>query len=466
MAKNKILSSVWPVVIVANSLPVRQVKVTGRTRWETSPGGLVSALTPIVENQGGAWIGWPGSAGAVPDPFMHGAIANVPISMSPVEMRGFYHGFCNCTLWPLYHDVIRQPEYHRHWWVHYVAVNQRFADMAAKTVAPGGLVWVHDYHLHLVPAMLRERRSDIRIGFFLHIPFPPEELFSHLPWRRQILEGMLGADVIGFQTRAAAKNFVRLAQRYTDARGRAIRMRLGDRSVRVAAYPISIDFDRYDSMARDPAVLERSENLRDSLGHGRKIILGVDRLDYTKGIDVRVKAFGELFASRRRSIRDVVLVQLAVPSRERITEYKELRSRVEELVGQINGNFAEVGITPVHYLRRQLPFEELIALYRAADVMLVTPYCDGMNLVAKEYVATRCDNSGVVVLSEFAGAAFELRRALQVNPHDVDGITEAMDRALSLPPRESRRRMRAMRRVVARHTVHDWASSFIKVLAG
>ncbi len=459
-----ILSNRWPVVIVANTLPVRRVKSKGKPVWERSPGGLVSALTPIVERAEGAWVGWPGTAGRAPEPFEHGHIANVPVSISSAELRAFYHGVCNRTLWPLYHDAVRQPEYHRHWWVHYVDVNERFAELAAQTVAPGGAVWVHDYHLQLVPQMLRKRRGDVRIGFFLHIPFPPEELFSRIPWRRQILEGILGADVIGFQTKAATQNFSRLAHRYTEAQGKGNRLSFDGRTVQVGAFPISIDFEKYESVARHPAVMNHAEEIRKNLGLGRKIILGVDRLDYTKGIDLRVKAFGELLSKGHDTISDTVLVQVAVPSRERIEEYQELRSTVEELVGQINGRFGEVGVAPVHYLRRNLPFEELIAMYRAADVMLVTPYCDGMNLVAKEYVATRFDHSGALVLSEFAGAAPELRNAVLVNPHDVDGLAEAMGRALAMSAKEARKRMRNMRRVVRRNTVHDWANSFMKTL--
>jgi trehalose 6-phosphate synthase len=451
--------------MVANTLPVRAVKSGGKARWEISPGGLVSALTPFVEKEGGAWVGWSGTAGRAPKPFMHGAIANVPIPVSVAEARGFYQGVCNSTLWPLYHDVVRQPEYHRRWWKHYVTVNERFAEAAASVVESGGVVWVHDYHLQLVPAMLRQRRSDIRIGFFLHIPFPPEELFSRLPWRSQVLEGMLGADVIGFQTKAGARNFLRLVQRFTRAELRNRRVHFGGRDVMVGAFPISIDFEKYESVARDPAVVARAEELQVSLGQGRKVILGVDRLDYTKGIDVRLKAFSELLARSGRTMRDVVYVQVAVPSRERIAEYQELRSQVEELVGQINGEFGEVGLAPVHYLRRNQPLEELVAIYRAAQVMLVTPFCDGMNLVAKEYVATRFDNTGVLVLSEFAGAAAELCSAMHVNPHDVDGLAEAMNRGLSLAPEEQRKRMQSMRRVVRSHTVHDWAASFMKALA-
>jgi trehalose 6-phosphate synthase len=436
----------WPLLIVANRLPVVRGKAKGEGTWKRSPGGLVSALTPIVQRAGGAWAGWTGSSGPAPDPFDHDGIAHLPVPISRTQLSSFYDGFCNGTIWPLYHGAIREPEYHRRWWRPYVTVNRRFAELTAESAAQGASVWVHDYQLQLVPALLREMRPDLRIGFFLHIPFPPEELFGRLPWRRQMLEGLLGADVIGFQTQLDAQNFLRLARRYADARVDSGQLQIHGRTVSVDSFPVSTDFDHHQ------------------VGQGRKIILGVDRLDYTKGIDLRLRAFHELLLRRPEAVRECVLVQLAVPSRGRVSEYRELRSQVEELVGQINGEFGEVGLTPVQYMHRELPFDELIALYRAAEVMMVTPLADGMNLVAKEYVATRFDNSGVLILSEFAGAAEELKSALQVNPHDVDGLAETIDMSLSLPEKEATRRMSRMRDVLSDHTVYDWADSFIAAL--
>ncbi len=425
----------------------------------------MSALTPVLERSPGAWVGWTGSAGPAPHPFAMDDLLNVPVPISEEELQHYYSGFCNRTIWPLYHDAVRQPEYHRRWWARYLAVNERFAQAAAEVAELRGRIWVHDYQLQLVPGMIRELRPDLRIGFFLHIPFPPEELFARLPWRRRILEGILGADIIGFQTQLGAENFIRLIRRFTDADVSARRVQFRDRSIKVGAFPVSIDFQRYEQAARAESVTERSEQLRQQLGLGRKLIAGIDRLDYTKGIDVRLKAFHELLSSGRKSIRDCVLVQVAVPSRGLVEEYQDLRREVEELVGQINGEFGEVGVAAVHYLHRNLPFEELLAIYRAAQVMLITPFGDGMNLVAKEYVATRYDDSGVLVLSEFAGAARELKDALLVNPHDVDGLTATIDVALSMQPEEAAERMRAMRAVVRNHTVFDWAESFVAELA-
>jgi trehalose-6-phosphate synthase len=345
-----------------------------------------------------------------------------------------------------------------------VEVNQRFAEYAASVAARGAVVWVHDYHLQLVPVMLRDRRPDLRIGFFLHTPCPSATLMAHLPWRHHVIEGLLGADVLGFQTPRCVDNFRRVARRYVELRGRGRQVEFEGRTVVVGAFPISVDFERFDQMARDPVVARRAEQFKATLGAGRKVLLGVDRLDYTKGIDLRLKAYQEVLSSSVGGVRKSVLVQVAVPSRERIHEYRTLRRQIDELVGQINGNYGEVGVAAVHYLRRNYPLKDLLALYRAADVMVVTPLADGMNLVAKEFVAARVDDAGMLVLSEFAGASEELKTALRINPHDVDGMAEAMQRALEMPAAEVKKRMRAMRRVVRRHTVHDWAREFLQAL--
>lgn len=452
------------LVIAANTLPVRLVRAGQDEHWETSPGGLVSALAPIARSERGAWIGWTGETDRERAPFEHDGVFNVPVRISAAQVEGSYEGVCNRTIWPLYHHVVRPPEYHRRWWRRYVEVNERFADLAADIAAPGALVWIHDYHLQLVPAMLRRRRNDVHIGYFLHIPFPPEDLFTQLPWRDDVLEGLLGADVIGFQTRANAQNFRRVANRLPTVQRKRRSVSVNGRSVLVDAYPISIDTAYYASVASDPKVVQQAQRFKARLGERRRVFLGVDRLDYTKGIDVRLNAFQQLIANRPETVTDSVFVQVAVPSRERIADYQEIRRHVEELVGQINGQYAQVGTALVHYLHRPLPFEELIAIYRAADVMVVTPLSDGMNLVSKEYVATQLDDSGVLILSEFAGAADELRTALRVNPHDVDGIAEAMARAVTMTEQEVKRRMRAMRRVVRKHDVHQWAQRFLSDL--
>jgi len=453
-----------PLVIVANRLPVRRVKRPQGPAWALSPGGLVSALAPFVETSGAAWVGWTGTAGQSHRPFRHRRLSLIPVRLSKHELEAYYFGFSNRTLWPLYHDAVRWPEYHRAWWGPYCAINERYAQAAAAAAARGSTVWVHDYHLQLVPGMLRRMRPDLKLGFFLHVPFPPQELFAQLPWRREILEGLLGADVVGFQTAAGARNFGTLVRRYTDAKGRGDTLHFQGRRVRALPFPVSIDYRRFEALARTTKVQEQAARLRQKLGPERKVILGVDRLDYTKGIDIRLQAYQELLARGGATLADCVLVQTAVPSRERVVTYLGLKERVEMLVGQINGSFADVGRVAVHYLHRNLPPEELVALYVAADVMLVTPFRDGMNLVAKEYVATRLDHSGVLVLSEFTGAAEELRQSLLVNPHDVDGLASTLRRALHMPRAEMTRRMRKLRATVRSHDVHDWGREFLGAL--
>ena len=453
------------IVIVSNRLPVHRVQRGRSHAWETSPGGLVSALSPALKDWRSTWIGWAGFAGPAPNPFDHEGTRNLPVALCGEEVESFYEGFSNRTLWPLYHDAVRPPQYHRQWWGPYAEVNRRFAKAASKAAKRGGMVWIHDYHLQLVPDMLRRMRPDLRIGFFLHIPFPPQELFSQLPWRRQILEGLLGADVAGFQTQIGAQNFAQLTKRFTSAVGTRDALEFDGRTVHAAAYPVSIDVGRYEALTSSNKVIQRAEEFRARLGPSRKILLGVDRMDYTKGIDRRLQAYQDLLRSGRVTARECVLVQVCVPSRERVSEYQQLRSQVERLVGEINGEFGELGRTPVHYLHRSLPPEELVALYRAADVMLVTPLRDGMNLVAKEYVAARTDNWGVLVLSEFTGSAKELRAALLVNPHDIDALSAAIETALEMPQSEQERRLKSLRRTIKRNDVYHWARSFLDALA-
>jgi trehalose 6-phosphate synthase len=454
----------WPLVVVANTLPIRRLREQGRLRWVTAPGGLASALTPIVRQSGGAWVGWNGTAGRPMTPSRHDGIAMVTVPLSRQEVATYYEGFSNGSLWPLFHGAIRQPEYHRPWWAAYRVVNERFAAAAARVAEKGAAVWVQDYHLLLVPALLRLARPDLRIGFFLHIPFPSEDLFMRLPWRQEIIDGMLGADVIGFQTPVAARNFARLSRRYggTTVHGNALHT--GGRVAIADAFPISVDVERFESAAALPAVRRRADELRRRVARGRRVLLGVDRLDYTKGIDLRLKAYEELFRRDPEAASRTVLVQVAVPSRERVGEYRRLQQQVDALIGRLNGEYGDVGIQPVDYVRRHLPFEELVAMYQFADVMLVTPLADGMNLVAKEFVACRPNDTGVLVLSEFAGAASEFRTALLVNPHDVNGTATAIGRALTMTPREQRRRMRAMQAVVHAHTLSDWAGTFLAAL--
>ncbi|MBO1740431.1 alpha,alpha-trehalose-phosphate synthase (UDP-forming) [Leifsonia sp. TF02-11] len=477
----------YELVIVSNRLPVdRVVDESGQASWRPSPGGLVTALQPVMRAEDGVWVGWAGVADEEIEPFEADGISILPVALSEQELQEYYEGFSNDTLWPLYHDVIAQPSYHREWWESYVRVNRRFADAAARAAAQGAVVWVHDYQLQLVPAMLREVRPDLVIGFFNHIPFPPYGIYSQLPWRRQIIDGLLGADVIGFQRVADAGNFSRAVRRLKgyETRGPIIEVPIDSddpeagshrhvttnrhgglvRTVLARAFPISIDAEQYQSLARRPDIQARAAEIREELGNPETIMLGVDRLDYTKGIGHRLKAFGELLRDDRIDVEDVTLVQVASPSRERVETYRQLRDEIELTVGRINGDYATLGHTAVAYLHHGYPREEMVALYLAADVMLVTALRDGMNLVAKEYVATRVDEDGVLVLSEFAGASDELRQALLINPHDIEGLKDTILQAIAMPKRDRVRRMRALRKKVLTNDVARWSASFLDAL--
>ncbi|NQX26812.1 alpha,alpha-trehalose-phosphate synthase (UDP-forming) [Microbacteriaceae bacterium VKM Ac-2854] len=471
-------------MVVSNRLPVdRVVDDDGTASWKTSPGGLVTALEPVMHANEGAWVGWPGVADEDVEPFLNDGVYIVPVALSEQELAEYYEGFSNDTLWPLYHDVIAPPTYHRDWWESYVRVNRRFAEAAAAVVDEGGVVWVQDYQLQLVPKMLRELRPDVTIGFFNHIPFPPYGIYAQLPWRKQIVEGLLGADVIGFQRQGDAGSFLRAVRRLLgyDTRstvievpieGEATGPRVGRsrrgatiRPVVARHFPISIDSAAFERMARSPEIQARAKEIREELGNPETVILGVDRLDYTKGIGHRLKAFGELLEDKRIDPEKVVLVQVASPSRERVETYKQLRDDIELQVGRINGDHGSLGHPAISYLHHGYPREEMVALYLAADVMLVTALRDGMNLVAKEYVAARFDNGGVLVLSEFAGAADELKQAVLINPHDIEGLKDAIEAAVRMPSNERTRRMRLLRRRVLENDVTKWSASFLDALA-
>lgn len=462
----------FDLVVVANRLPVDMSRTEdGTLAWQRSPGGLVTALEPVMQSADGAWVGWSGAPDLTSDPFDADGMWLVPVTLTAEDILRFYEGFSNDTLWPLYHDVIEPPAFHRQWWDSYRKVNRHFADAAAKQAAPGAMVWVQDYQLQLVPQLLRDQRPDLRIGFFNHIPFPPIEIFQQLPWRRQVIEGLLGADLIGFQRAGDAANFTRAVRRLTSltTRGQFISLPAGNgapaRTVRAAPFPISIDSTKFDSLARTPAVQARAKEIRKDLGDPEIMMLGVDRLDYTKGIRHRIKAYGELLADGRLDPARCTLVQVASPSRENVGAYQDLREHVEILVGRINGEYGEIGHSAINYLHHSYPPEEMAALYLAADVLLVTSLRDGMNLVAKEYVAARSDNLGALVLSEFTGAADELSGAILVNPHDIDGMKDSIMHAATMDPREQRKRMRRLRRKVLTDDVAKWSATFLNALS-
>lgn len=486
----------YDFVVVANRLAVNRVtKPDGSTGWQRSPGGLVTALAPIMASSEGAWVGWHGAADETLQPFDHSGLHLHPVPLSEQEVEDYYEGFANGTLWPLYHDVIARPHFHRHWFEAYRRVNRRFAEAAAKVASRGATVWVQDYQLQLVPQMLRELRPDVRIGFFNHIPFPPPGLFAQLPWRHSVLRGLLGADLIGFQRDSDARNFQRAVRdrlgyyiksdqiyvpleenheagsplggdpgRGTAPRQLSVPVEGSYRVAEAKAFPISIDTDRIVELANDPKIIARAAQIRAELGNPKTIFLGVDRLDYTKGIRHRMKAYEELLQDGALRVGDACLVQIASPSREGVASYQELRDEIELTVGRINGEFDTMGHTAIRYLHHSYPVEEMVALYLAADVMLVTALRDGMNLVAKEYVAARKSGDGVLVLSEFTGAADQLRQALLINPHDIDELKAAMVTAAKIDPEEARKRMRSLRRQVVSHNVQRWAEEFLQRL--
>jgi len=449
-----------PVVAVANRLPVH----SGDDGWQLSPGGLVTALRPVMSVRSGAWVGWDGGTKGTPTRLPELSIELAPVTLTSAQVRDYYHGFSNRTLWPLLHNAIEKPVFDRAWWGVYRDVNARFAAAAgdALDATPDALLWVHDYHLLLVPRLVREARPDQRTGLFLHTPWPSPDIFARIPWRKDLLLGPLGADVLSFHTDLYRKNFVRACGRLLDSEGVKVRgndLQLpGGRVVRTTASPISIDTAQFGELATSDKTDEDVAELRHQFA-GRTVLLGVDRLDYTKGIVERLRAF-EALLERRPDLRDqLVLVQVAVPSRDDVREYRQLRSQVEQIAGRINGRFTLPGHdVPVHYLYRSLTPQSLTAYYAVADVMLVTPLVDGMNLVAKEYVAVQNARrgTGALVLSEFTGAAEELKDAVLCNPFDVDGLSLLVEQTLSLPAATRRRAMSAMGRRVSSHDVHHW----------
>jgi trehalose 6-phosphate synthase/phosphatase len=456
------------LLIVANRLPVT-VKVTETgVDVQRSAGGLATGLQGPHEQSDGLWIGWSGAAEELPaerqaelDAQLT-AMRLVPVPLTSEQVTRYYEGFSNGVLWPLFHYLLDQMPLQVSDWDAYVEVNERFAEVVAAQYRPGDLIWVHDYQLLLLPGLLRRRLPDARIGFFLHIPFPSEELFRTLPSRDRLLEGMLGADLVGFHTPAYLRHF---ATSLIDILGIAVeidRVQLPTREVRLGVFPMGIDASTFASLAGDPAVEAEAKAIR---GDGSvRILVGVDRLDYTKGIPRRLLAYERMLEAHPELRERVRLLQVAVPSRTGVGAYQDFRTLVDQLVGRINGAFGTPRWVPVHYIFRALSESELVALYRAADVMLVTPLRDGMNLVAKEFIASRSDGDGVLVLSEFAGAAWELAEALTVNPYDVEGAAEVYYRALTMPADERRSRLAPLRTRVQTFDVHRWVASFLEQL--
>ncbi|APR87224.1 Alpha,alpha-trehalose-phosphate synthase [Minicystis rosea] len=457
------------LLIVSNRLPITIRAADDGLTVSPSNGGLASALRGPHEKLDALWIGWPGDLSrvspderrALDEDFARRRI--VPVDLSQTEVERYYDGFSNGVLWPLFHYLLEKVNLDaRGDWDAYREVNERFAAVVAAHHQPGDTIWVHDYQLMLLPELLRQRLPDAKIGFFLHIPFPASDVFRILPWRDEILRGLLGADLIGFHTASYSHHFAYAAARVLGIEIEPERdgIVLDGRRIALGVYPIGVDTEELERLAEKPEVQAEAQRIRAEAG-GRRIVLGIDRLDYTKGIQRRMLAVDRLI-EREPELRDAVrFIQVGVPTRERVSAYAEFRRVVHEMVGDINGRHGTLGAMPLHFVHRAFSMEQVVALYLSADVMLVTPLRDGMNLVAKEYVAVRGDDTGALVLSEFAGAAAELSEALQVNPHDVDSVARALATALSMPEPEQRVRMAAMRRRIKDNDVKQWTASFL-----
>jgi len=449
-----------PIVVVSNRLPFTFTRTPNGIERTASVGGLVSALTPVLRKRGGTWVGWPGADLRTDAPFATGGepYQITPVNLSNSEVTGYYHGFSNRTLWPLMHSLSDRARFDSKDWKTYEAVNIRFAEASAAEAARdnAGFVWVHDYQLMLTPARIRQELPGTGIGFFLHVPFPPYDIFRLLPWDRELLRGMLGADLIGFHVRSYAANFFDCVERSLGARVNRTDglIEYGDRTTRVGAFPIGIDFDRFESHALAAPVQPETQRER--------VVLGIDRLDYTKGIPERMRAFERMLELHPEHRERVVMLQLAVPSRSQVREYKELKREIDEVVGRINGRFATAAWSPIRYLYRSFDQRSLCSIYRDAEVALVTPLRDGMNLVAKEYVACQVADPGVLILSTLAGSAQTMREALHVNPYDIDGTAEAIHRALEMDEAERRSRIAALRRRERRDDIEAWVRTFLE----
>ena len=467
------------LIIVSNRLPFNASIEDGELVFHGSAGGLVSGLasylhppsqtdTPPVEY---LWVGWPGIS--VDDAFKepltkqaHEEFSSHPVFLTEEQMERFYLGFCNATIWPLFHYFPTYTLYEPAYWEQYKQINQCFCDALENVLRPDDVVWVHDYHLMLLPRLLKARRPGLSVGFFLHIPFPSHEVFRLLPveWRREILEGLLGADLIGFHTYEYTRHFLQSVLRILGYEHHFSQILTSDHPVKVDTFPMGIDFEKFSAAAVDAEIQRERREMVSTLS-GFKLVLSVDRLDYSKGISHRLEGFESFLEANPEYHGKVVLLMIVVPSRIGVRQYDRMKRHIEELVGKINGRFGGLGWTPIVYQYRNVPFPSLVSLYTASDICLVTPLRDGMNLVAKEYIATRTDGSGVLVLSEMAGSASELPEAIVINPNNRYEIAQALKDALETPLEEQKRRNRIMQNRLRRYDVKRWADDFLGALA-
>jgi len=463
------------LVVVSNRLPIVVKCVDDQWTFTSGSGGLVSALAPVLRNRGGIWIGWPGTVEPVSpdlDKLLHEATKHSGYTLKPVyldakDKEDFYFGFANEVIWPLFHDLQSHCNFTPRYWEAYNRVNRKFADVIMDNVLPGDFIWVHDYHLMSVGQELKLQGIAARIGFFLHIPFPPLDIFMKLPWRLPLLRALLEYDLLGFQTLRDRRNFVQCVRLIApDAtvtgKGQVITIRIGARDVRLGTFPIGIDYQAFSRGSKAEPVIQMAKRLHEDLP-GRQVLLGVDRLDYTKGICHRFEAFRNALQRFPELHHKITLIQVVVPSREDIPKYNDLKMEMERLVGEINGQFTQSGWVPIHYIFRSLSRTELLAYYRACEIALITPLKDGMNLVAKEFCAVSAEGGSVLILSEFAGAAAQLQKAaLLVNPYDVEGVAEAIHRAVTMGLGERRARMHKLKRFVREFDIFWWVDAFLK----
>jgi trehalose 6-phosphate synthase len=459
------------VYIVANRLPVEYHPVTG---WQPSPGGLVRALESALREFNAVWVGWRGSPiagdGMVRSarPPRIGNMSAIEVPMNQQELSHFYDGVCNAAFWPLYHESEITPMFCCKEFETYQRINQRYANCVAYSAPEGALVWVHDYQLQLVPALLRKMRPDLRIGFFLHVPFPSATKFDSMPWKKSVLQGLLGSELIGFQTALSAEQFIEQACVHLSATrvGQSVLVdeATGTRRVSVDVFPVGADLETFSTLASAPAVTESAARLRADFGNPDLVLLGVDRLDYTKGIDIRIRAVADLLKSDEFRDRDIQFIQIAVPTRIKLPAYQRLRVRLEGELQSANAGLAALGRRPIHYVYGSLPTEKVAALYIAADVMLVTSLADGMNLVCKEFVACREDDSGRLVLSRTTGAAAQLHDAWLVEPGDLGDLKRGISEAIGAEDDEACSRMKRLRQAVFDMDAKRWAGSFLERL--
>ncbi len=459
------------LLVIANRLPVTITKRSGEFRFRQSPGGLATGLSSLPEHLERIWIGWPGITNERLTAHDKEKIRQeintencIPIYLSKKQIDQYYSGFCNKTIWPLFHYFPERTIYEDRFWEKYKKVNQLFCDEIMKVARNTDRIWIHDYQLMLLPKLLREKLPESEIGFFLHIPWPSFELFRLLPWREEILDGLLGADLIGFHTYDYVRHFLSSVCRIAGLEHTLGKLSVGNRLVKVDAFPMGIDYQKYSTAANNPGVKGEIDKILQTVGK-RKIILSIDRLDYTKGIVERLEAF-DLFLSENPKYKGkVTLIMVAVPSRTDVEDYKILREKLEQLVGRVNGEHGAIGYMPVWYLHRLLPFKKLVALYNTADVALVTPLKDGMNLIAKEFIATKTNGRGVLILGEMTGAASELGEALIVNANNKKAIAQAIKEALDMPLLEQIERSRLMQERLVRYDVSRWSSDFLNALS-